>query len=316
MRDALIICFSKKGIIEEPFFCLLQEANKLAASSGGKVSALVFSIDESIPPEITRHGLEKIYFCSDKRIYDNNFTSGIIAQVLSYFNKPFVLFPADDLSKALAARLAAKLGCGLIADAIEISLNGDLMALKPAMGGNIKAEIFSRSEIKLITFKTYKVSSNTEISDQSPIEIVKPKDNICALTELIREEAAAGNKKNLEEAKIVIGVGHKVKKEDISLVRELSSITGASIGYTRPAVHEGLGDHEEQIGVTGKTIYPEIYIAVAVSGKSYHMNGIKGNPLIISINSDENAQIKEFSDYFIKSDYKTALTEILQELKK
>lgn len=316
MKDALIICFSKKGIIEETFFCLLKEASKLTASSGGKTSALVFSTDEYLPPEITRHGLEKIYLCSDKRIYDNNFTAGVIAQVLSNFTKPFVLFPADDLSKALAARLAAKLGCGLIADAIEISFNGDLMALKPAMGGNIKAEIFSRSDIKIITFKTYKVSSHTEIAAQSPVEIVKPKDDICALTELLSQETAAGSEKNLEEAKIVIGVGHKVKKEDISLIRELASVIGASIGYTRPAVHEGLGDHEYQIGVTGKTIYPEIYIAVAVSGKSYHMNGIKGNPLVISINSDEKAQIKEFSDYFIKSDYKTALTEILQELKK
>lgn len=316
MKNILLIYYLKKKFPDEGFICLLSESYKISSLTGSRVSALLLSKESEIPYEAKNLGLEKIYFASDERISDNSFSASICATVIEKSFFDLVLLKAEDIEKTLAARLAAKINCGVISDATEIIMGNDLMALKPAMGGNIKVEIYSKSKIKIITFKTYKTKKPENLTTDSPIEIIKPENNLTALTELIKEEQLENSCKRLEDAQIVIGIGRVVKKEDMPLVKELATLLNASIGYTRPAVHEGLGPHEEQIGISGKTIYPRIYINFAVSGKSYHMNGIKGNPIIISINNDENASIKDYSDYFIKADYKTALVELIQELKK
>ncbi len=316
MKNILLISYCEKDFLSEDFFCLFLEASKISSLTGSKISALLLSINSQIPPEAKNLGLEKAYFLQDKRITDNNFSAGICATVIEKYSPDLVLLKAGEIEKALSARMAAKMNCGLISDAIEIVMKNELTAIKPALGGNIKVEIFSKSKIKIITFKTYKTSKPKFFQTESPIEILTPNNDLTVLTELIKEEYLENSDKKLEDSPIVIGVGRCVKKEDIPLIKELATILGASIGYTRPAVHEGIGSKDAQIGVSGKTIYPRIYINFAVSGKSYHMNGIKGNPLIISINKDENADIKNFSDYFVKADYKSALIELIQELKK
>ncbi len=289
----------------------LSDASKLP------LFALILSKNRGLPDEIRKMGFEKVYLSCDSRFYDSNFSASVCFEFLKNFPCGTVLFSADERNRAAAARLAVKMNSGLIADATEIFFKQDgLLALKPAAGGNIKAEIFSKSTLKIITCKTDTKTQIKLSQKECGIYDFTVPSGLTALTEIIEEKYCPKEGRNLEESKAVIGVGRSVKKEDMPLVKELAEILGAAIGYTRPAVHEGSGEIENQIGISGKTIRPEIYLNLGVSGKNYHMAGIKGNPLIISVNTDEKAPIVSYSDYFVKSDYKTFLLETIRELKK
>ncbi|MEW5951538.1 MAG: electron transfer flavoprotein subunit alpha/FixB family protein [Elusimicrobiota bacterium] len=317
MKNSAAVYFLNSNSSKEHFFSLAKESLNLAHKYEGKSYALIFSDREDIPSDFINLGFEKIYFCRDERIFDDNFSAAVCAEFIKKNTLSFVIFQSDDFPKTVSARFAAKINSGLIADACEIYFNnGEPVFLKPAMGGNIKAEIFSKSELKIISFKTYPLSQILKTQKISETEELTIPSDIKALTRLISQKQIADNQRNISDSKIVIGIGRRVKKEDLPLIKEFADLISASMGYTRPAVHEGLGPHENQIGVSGKTISPDIYINLAVSGKSYHMSGIKGNPIIISVNTDEKAQVFEYSDYFVKSDYKTFVTEILKELKK
>lgn len=287
----------------------------LSVASKSLLFALTFSRNSDLPYEVKKMGFEKVYSFNDSRFYDSNFSASVCFEFLKNFPCNTVLFSANEQSKTISARLAAKMNSGLISDATEIffGVNG-LLALKSVALG--KAEIFSRSDIKIITCKT-DARFNIKLNEKE-CEIVSLNAplGLTTLTELVDERYLQKKARSIEEAAIVVGVGRAVKKEDIPLVRELAEILQAAIGYTRAAVYEGIGDIESQIGISGKTIMPKVYLNLAVSGKNYHMIGIKGNPVIISVNIDQNAQIVSYSDYFIKSDYKTFLIEILKELKK
>ena len=211
--------------------------------------------------------------------------------------------------KNIIARIAVRFECGVLSDIVEIvNSNYGPSFFKYAYGGNYRIKLSIKTSPAIITLKTT-YSDNKDIIEfeNSITNKIQPEyDESIKLIETQR----LNNKIPLENAKKVIGIGRGVKPEDYHLIERFASLINASVGYTRPVIHSGVGDPEYQIGITGKIISPQLYIAIGISGKQYHIKGVERAKKIIAINTDPNAEIKNYSDIFINCDYKTFLNKI------
>lgn len=229
-------------------------------------------------------------------------------------NSPkFVVFPSNVIGREIAAHVAAKLRLGLTADCVDISFeNGSLIQYKPAFGGGIIAKIISKTKPQLATvrpgifrprhsndeFKTETVDLSTQ-NPENPIS-----------TEIVPSEYAP-----LPGSRVVIGVGRGiVKKENIPLILELASSLGAAIGGTRPIVDLGWLPRQQQVGLTGCSISPDLYISIGVSGSDNHVVGIRHAKTVVAVNNDPAAYIFNFADYGLVADSMEFVQELLKKI--
>jgi electron transfer flavoprotein alpha subunit len=258
--------------------------------------------------------------------YENKFNPSYIIKTDTLFNteitkkireiileiKPEIIaFPYGSDMKNLAARLSSELSLGILTDCNDIMMeNGRICATKYAYGGSVVAKLYSKSEIKVITFnKMMNESSENEINTNKTLKEFEIEDD--KKIRLLKYEKS-DSFVLLEKAEKVIGIGRGVRREDIKLIEEFAKKINASIGYSRPLIHEGIKDSDYQIGITGKIISPKLYIAIGISGKEYHIKGVEKAKKIISINTNPNAPIKKYSDYFICEDYKKVISRLFE----
>jgi electron transfer flavoprotein alpha subunit len=228
------------------------------------------------------------------------------------FEKPTIIAATQELDiKNIIARIAVRLKSGVLADINEIKKNGgEVFYLKYAYGGNYIVKLSTKTSPVIITLKPSYYENRVEIffKDTETKEIIPKETNII---KFIERTPSTNEEVSLENAKKVIGIGRGVKSEDFPLIEKFAKSINAVIGYTRPVIHSGIASYKYQIGITGKIISPQLYIAIGISGKEYHMKGVEKAKKIISINTDPNAEIKKYSDIFINCDYRNFLNKIL-----
>ncbi|MCX7641474.1 MAG: electron transfer flavoprotein subunit alpha/FixB family protein [Elusimicrobiales bacterium] len=220
---------------------------------------------------------------------------------------PLYIFTSSEIEiKSLSAMIAAKMNIGILSDISEIEfINNKIYFSKPYIK-NLKAVLNSNTTPTVITLSCLK-KSEKQFFEYEPVNInFKPRYNI-----EINKIRLQDNNLDIQTAKKVIGIGRGVKKDDIKLIKQLASNIGAAIGYTRPVREELAIEQQCQIGITGKSISPKLYIAIGISGKEYHMKGIINAEKIIAINTDPQSPIKYYSDYFICADYKKVIEKLL-----
>ncbi len=240
------------------------------------------------------------------------------AQYIKKENPGAVLFGAGPMDKAWAARTAALLGCGLTADAVQLSVTpeGKILAVKPTYGGRMLAEIASSSPVQMLTirdgyFPPAPRASAAAAELKTDFTGFKP-----GIKQISLKTAAPTCGVDITEADAVIAVGKGVSKENLELVKQLSALTGWAIGATRPVVDEGLVCEEAQIGITGRTIKPKLYLGLGISGKMHHTRGMTGSKTIVAVNKDPKAQIREIAHLFIEADVKDFLPAFIAEVKR
>lgn len=283
--------------------------SKAAELSGGNVRALVPENDRE---EAARYGASAIHTLLENKIADEAAFADFLAEKIKLWGSRIVLAPATIQMRNIMPLLAWKLDAGLTADCTALEMNGDdLMQTRPAFGNSLMATIKSLSEIQMAT-----VRSGTYRAAERPVKDprVIPEEYAGAekVTEISFEGFSQG--KPLSQAEIIVAGGMGVgSKEGFRKLEQLAAKLGAGLGASRTAVDAGFAPFRCQIGMTGVTVCPKLYIAVGISGAVQHLAGMSGSGKVIAINSDPKAPIFDYADYGIVGDWETVIDAFLKE---
>ena len=231
-----------------------------------------------------------------------------------------VLFAATADGRDLAARIAARQRLGLTGDAIDLEINdaGQLVQLKPALGGNVVAPILSKTLPNLVTLRpgVLTPSAPEDGARLALLEEIPPASpsgaDVTLVSEHVSEEHGA---LELTSAEVVIGVGMGVTEEGVPTAQQLASNIGATICTTRNVVHSGWLPHHIQVGISGRTIAPQVYLAVGIRGAFNHTVGIQKAGVILAINRNHRAAIFRAADYGIVGDWNEYLPAVVEAIK-
>jgi len=278
--------------------------------------------------ELSKYGVKKIYFASHKdlKTYQTNAYSNTISGIIEKYKPAIVLFSATLTGRDLAPRIAQKLRVGLTADCTDLTIDsetGDLLQTRPAFGGNVMATIISpRTRPQMATVRPgvmkpvmpsasgkTKKAKIIDCSDQ-----FNKKDIRTKILEVIRERRRYAN---LQDAKVIIGGGRGIRSEKgVKMLEQLAEAIGGEVAGTRVVVEKGWMPQERQIGQTGLSVSPDLYIACGISGSIQHRAGIQNAGIIVAVNTDEDAPLFDIADYKIVGDIfeiVPALTKALKE---
>ncbi|MBP3846175.1 electron transfer flavoprotein subunit alpha/FixB family protein [bacterium] len=305
-----------ENYIHTVFFELLEKAHELSQKLGGaEISAVCFASPDSIEGfrgAFENMGVNKVYYFEDKRLqnYSTEYYSKLFTNLVNEVKPEILLIGATNQGRDLAPRISSALHTGLTADCIELDINekGLLAATRPTFGGELMATILCKNYPQMATvrpnvFKVHNVDYhvNTEFikKDTSILDSLTNHVEILEFKKTVENEI-----NNLDNADIVVAGGMGLKNEKgFELLQKFAHKIGGIVGATRPAVENGLAPHSVQIGQTGKTVRPKIYIACGISGAVQHTVGMDKAEHIIAINNDPNAPIFDIADTGIVGDF-------------
>lgn len=272
---------------------------------------------DNIAFELGEYGADEVVIICDNRIkgYNNNFHPELFYKTALKYPPRIILIGATYQGKEIASYTATKLETGLTADCtnLDIGENNLLLSTRPTFGGQLTADILCKTFPQMATvqeniFKEEKIEHNVNVSfDWADIDVIEKR------IEKINETKKETKGKDIEKAKIVIAGGAGACKDDgFALIYQLAQKMNAAVAGSREAFEKGYITKSQQIGQTGKTISPEIYIAVGISGANQHVTGIKNSGKIIAINKEVEAPIFKHADIGICGDLFTVLTELIE----
>lgn len=302
---------------------LLSAAKKLSADLGCKAAVLIIGQDnKKYFEEFAKYGADKIYNIEDSSFthYDSQNYAQILIALTRKYKPEAILFPSTYTGRDLAPRVASKLVCGLTADCTALSVKeGNLVQSRPAFGGNIMADIIcpnTRPQMATVRPGILPKIALEQISNPQIIEEhFKAVPSKVRLIKTEREDASEVLK--LEEAEIIITVGRGVKNQQtFAFIKELAGQLGAALGATRPVVEKNILPKNHQIGQSGLSVKPKIYISFGVSGALQHTVGMCNSDLIIAVNKDDKAPIFSICQYGFVGDAEQIVPKILQVISK
>jgi electron transfer flavoprotein alpha subunit len=276
------------------------------------------------------YGCDTLYYIEDERL--RRFTSvpyaKLVARQIEKLSPQIVLFGATTQGRDIAPRVASTLRCGLTADCTDLKIGNHkykkklyaktLLQIRPAFGGNIVATIVSPESSPSMATVREGVMKMTPPDPARKTEIVKeacdlsPDDFPTRVVDIIRTIKDV----NLKSARIIVAAGMgAATPEGIALVKELAATIGAEVGASRPVVDAGLMPGDHQVGQTGTTVRPNLYIACGISGQIQHRAGMSESMRIIAINSDPDAPIFDIAHYGIVGDVIKVLPEMIKAYK-
>ena len=322
----LILGDASGGELSSTTLELLAAGQKVAADLGEDLSvALLGDTLDAAARSAIAHGAQKVYAVNHPLLADYQVDLHLTAlEALCKDTAPRVVLVArTNEGRELAPRLAFRLGVGLAQDCLEVSVDTaekQLLANRPVYGGNAIAVVScdQTPQIAAIRPKAYEPAEADSSRQGEVISFPVELDASMALTQVVETvlEEAEGIK--LEDAHIVISGGRGLGgPEPFAQLEELAKIMGGTVGASRAAVDSGWVPSSYQVGLTGKTITPDLYIMVAISGASQHMAGCSGAKVIVAINKDAEANIFKEARYGVVGDWETvlpALTAALREL--
>jgi electron transfer flavoprotein alpha subunit len=324
-KDVWVFIEHKGGKISNVSFELLGEGRKLADTLGCKLSAMLLGDGvEECTQEVISYGADTIYLTENpilKEYRTDSYTAGAVNLIRKY--KPeIVIFGATTQGRDFAGTVATTLYTGLTADCTGLDIDPDTKLLRqtrPAFGGNIMATILCpRHRPQMATVRP-KVFPMPEKDDSRKGEIIREDLPISEdkVRTRILEFIQVAETVNLMDAEVIVSGGRGVGgPENFAVIRELANVLGGAVGASRAAVDAGWIPYEHQVGQTGRTVRPKIYIACGISGSIQHQAGMKTSDIIIAINKDPEAPIFKIATYGIVADLFQAVPMVTQEFKK
>ncbi len=300
---------------------LLGKGKEIAAKLGEKLECVVLGEDLSEEAmDLACHGADTVYVFDDPSLGD--FRDDPYTDVLSRFireAKPSIfLLGATAIGRSLAPRLAVNLQTGLTADctSLDIDQSGNLVQTRPACGGNIMASILCDDTRPQMATVRYKVMKKAERDESSPGRVIERDVDFHRDRVEILDSSPIPGDVSLTEAEIVVSGGKGLQRPDgFEIIRELAAQIGGVVGASRLTVDEGWIPYRHQVGLSGKTVRPRLYIACGISGAVQHLAGMQTSELIVGINKDPEAPIFKVADYAIVGDLYEVVPEIIWQLK-
>ena len=336
MNNIFVYCELEGKVIADVSLELLTKARSLADQLGCKVEVLVLGSGiNDIEKELFPYGADIVHVGDDIRLspYLTLPHTAIVKAVFAQEKPQIALFGATSVGRDLAPRIASALKCGLTADctSLEIGSHSDkkagieyenlLYQIRPAFGGNIVATIINPDTRPQLATVREGVMKREIFNDRfkgnlKKIEVDKYLSSADFVVKII-ERHVENRKINIKNAGIIVAGGYGVgSKVNFKLLFDLADVLGAEVGGSRAAVDAGYIEHERQIGQTGITVRPKLYIACGISGQIQHRAGMADSAMVISINTDKNAPINNIADYVIIGDIAEIIPKMIKYYKK
>ena len=313
-----------KGGISSVSFELLGEGRKLADKRKAKLSAVFIGHGiKDKAKELIAHGADIVYVADDPALKDFNDDSySAVLTTLAALHKPeIILAGATAIGRSFFPKVAAKLYTGLTADCTVLDIDpetGNLHQTRPAFGGNILATIVTPHHRPQMATVRHKVMKKAERNASRKGDIVEVKFTTAGdvRTRVLKTVEEVSETVNISEADIIVAGGRGMgTAKNFHLLEELAKTLGGAVGATRGAVDEGWIPYSHQVGQTGKTVCPKLYIAAGISGAIQHLAGMQSSDVIIAINKDPNAPIFSVATYGIVGDALEVLPLMIRKFK-
>ena len=350
-KGVWVFCEQRQGALMSTDFELVSEARKLADELGCEVTGLLLGDNvEGIAKELGGYGADKVMVCDSPLLkdYTTDAYAKVVCDMVNEYKPEVLLIGATNIGRDLGPRCAARLHTGLTADATHLDIDTakyveflkesstidlskqkfdyedrNLKMTRPAFGGHLMATIICpRFRPCMATVRPGVMKKNAfDEAKANAVEIVKPSFTLTAedihtdVTEVVK---AAKKLVDLIGADFIVSVGRGISKDvegGIKLAEELAEVLGGVVGSSRACVDAGWISADHQVGQTGKTVHPKVYIALGISGAIQHKAGMQDSECIIAVNKNESAPIFEVADYGIVGDLFKVVPELIESIK-
>jgi electron transfer flavoprotein alpha subunit len=324
-RGVFVFVEQRNKEIQNVSLELIGIGKELAENLNQKVTAVVLGNEVKEIEKLGYYGADNIIYAEDEEldIYMTEPYTKVLKEVIEDKKPEIVLFGATAIGRDVGPRLAGRIHTGLTADCTKLEINednNDLMMTRPAFGGNIMATIECPDHRPQMATVRPGVMKKADKDTTKRVEIekfsvkIEEKDKTYEILEVVEEKT---NKIDIQEANILVSGGRGVGNPDnFKLLEDTAQILGGVVSSSRAAVDSDWMPKEVQVGQTGKTVRPDLYIACGISGAIQHLAGMEESEFIVAVNKDETAPIFEASDVGIVGDLNKVLPALNQELKK
>ncbi len=291
----------------------------LARKLGAEFEVLfVGKTPEDFKDQVARYGASKVLFVRNEALnqYSPDGYAKVLMRVVKDRQPDILLMGATATGKDLGPRVSALLNAPMATDCVEVEVqDGQLKLVRPMYAGKVRANLKMSGDVQIITVRPNVYQASEQAVEATAEEIsVDPPDFKSVVKEIV---SGAKEKLDVTEADIIVSGGRGMKgPENWHLIEELADLLGAATGASRAAVDAGWRPHDEQVGQTGKTVSPTLYIAIGISGAIQHLAGMSSSKYIVAINKDPEAPIFKVADYGIVADLFEVVPRMIEELKK
>ena len=350
-KDVWVFCEQRQGVMMPTSYELISEGRKLADELGVNLCGLLVGDNvEHLAKDLGGHGADKVYLCESPLLkdYTTDAYTKVVADAVQAYKPEIMLFGASNIGRDLAPRCAARLHTGLCADCTHLDVdvakyveflresstldvdgtnwdmaNRDLKMTRPAFGGHLMATIICpRFRPAMATVRPGVMKKNAyDEAKANAVEIIHPEVTLgeADLHTRVREIVKETRKLvDLPGADVVVSVGRGISsniEKGIKLAHELAEVLGGVVGSSRPVVDNGWMTADHQVGQTGKTVHPRLYIALGISGAIQHQAGMQDSEHIIAVNKNSGAPIFQVADYGICGDLFKVVPEMIASFK-
>ncbi|MBT8380684.1 MAG: electron transfer flavoprotein subunit alpha/FixB family protein [Ignavibacteria bacterium] len=317
-KKILAFLEQREGTLKKSAFEVSTLAAKLSADLGCEVEAVVVGNEVNNLNEIPKYGISKISHLKngDLQKYSSTAYTEAVSNFANEIGADVLILSSTSMGKDLAPRIAVKIDAGCLMDCIKLDSSNKLVATRPIYAGKALMDVKLTTDKKVISLRPNvfkaEASENPSDSEINVKEISSPN-----LNTKVTEFKKAEGKLDVAEADIIVSGGRGMKgPENFHLIEELADAFGAAVGASRAVVDAGWRPHREQVGQTGKTVSPTLYVACGISGAIQHLAGMSSSKYIVAINKDKDAPIFNVADYGITGDVFEILPALREEVTK
>lgn len=315
----------RDGQISSVVYELIGEGRKLADKLNEELCVVLIGNDfKEKAEEIAEFDVDKVYLLEDEKFeeYNDEIYSAVMTEMIEKHKPSIILLGATAMGRSLGPRVSARVETGLTADCTELDIDsekGILLQTRPAFGGNIMATIVCENHRpQMATVRPGVMKAAPKASEKRGTIIAEEfnADSLELRTKLIEIVKEMEDRVKIEEAEIIVSGGRGVGgAEQFGIIQELADALGGAVGASRASVDNGWISYNHQVGQTGKTVSPKIYIACGISGAVQHLVGMKSSDIIIAINKDPNATIFNYATYGLVGDLHEIIPMLIKEIK-
>lgn len=323
-----------RGRIADVSLELLSKGRELADTLGVRLAAMLLGREvEGLSEKLFSHGADKVYLAEHDTLgrYETHAYTKAAVELIKEHNPQIVIYGATSIGRDLAPRIASTLRAGLTADCTDLEI-GDhedpvskevhkdlLLQIRPAFGGNIIATIVNPSGWPQMATVREGVMRMPDADGARTGELVRSQPELTPQDAIIKvlDEVPGARKVNLKAARVIIAGGGGVgSRDNFKLVFDLANVLGAEVGASRAAVDKGFIDKAHQVGQTGTTVRPALYIALGISGQVQHRAGMSDSAKILAVNSDPDAPIFSIAHFGITGDLNKVVPMMISAIRK
>ena len=325
-KGVWVIAEHYKEVVHKVAYQLLGKGRELSNLLDSKLTFIILgaNFDEEIK-EFSEYGMDEIIYIKSPLLKDyySDLYVKVISELIEEHKPEIILIGATPTGRDFAPRVAKRLHAGLTADCTGLDINpktNNLLQTRPTFGGNIMATIrtpFSRPQMATVRPGIFKAPQKIKLKKEVPVKVIDynftEEDSVSKIIKVINTSKTPVN---LEDAKIIVAGGRGVgSKENFKLIEDLANVLGAELGGSRITIELNWLDPDRQIGQTGVTVSPKLYIACGISGAIQHIVGMENSHIIVAINKDPDAPIFNFAHYGIVGNLHEIIPILIEEIK-